>query len=772
DEDGPGPASRTLLFNEDASATPSYIGYRYTAVSDGGGGALPLTITVQPQTGAGTYHFYGLSNEVASPAAATLTVGDATDRTFSGTISGVGHLVKQGSGTFTLAGDNTYRRTTTVQAGTLALGNSGTNNNIAASTHIHLADNTMLDVTGLDTGSATDTLILAAGQTLSGTGTVLGNLIAAGGSTVAPGASPGILHQNGDLTLDAGSTYAFELNGPYATAGVDYDQIDVTGGTVTLNSPTLNLIGGVDAATPGQVLTIINNDGSDPVSGTFDGYAEGATVTLGGFSAVISYVGGDGNDVTLNVPGPAEYTETGGGADFELRLIENGDVDTLQLLRNGVVVDARPFNAVTRYTLNGQDDVTDTLLINYTPGGTPERVGFFPLPVTFHGGLAGNDVLTIAGGSFHTDTYNYTNATDGNVRLDPDGPGGVAATVITYTGLDPLINTGTAIHATFNLPVGADAATLSDLGGGTLRLAGATFEQTDFTLPTGSLTINGGGDDLLTVPAALTLGAADLTVTLGSIQLNGGSISTADQTYQGAVILGADTTLTGNDVTFAATVDADGTARALQVTTDGTTRFAGNVGAASPLSALTTDAAGTTVFTSQPLTSATLDYDAAWDTNGDAYWDSSRNANDPRRWAFLENLMPVAVSDGTFVEVAQVLAFPVGGNGATMTDFEDTNLFTGNPTDEDASFELVLRPSDLSGNHVLFETGGNGTGMSLRLLAINSCSASRTDSAATTRTARTTIWPRSLRRCRRPGSFTTWWPRSPWTARRPGWPCS
>ena len=52
---------------------------------------------------------------------ATLTTGDSSDTEFSGAISGEGGLVKQGSGTFALSGDNAYTGLTTVSDGTLVV---------------------------------------------------------------------------------------------------------------------------------------------------------------------------------------------------------------------------------------------------------------------------------------------------------------------------------------------------------------------------------------------------------------------------------------------------------------------------------------------------------------------------------------------------------------------------------------------------------------------------------------------------------------------------
>src|SRR6185436_1367074 len=53
---------------------------------------------------------------------------------------------------------------------------------------------------------------------------------------------------------------------------------------------------------PGQVFTIIDNDGNDLVAGAFTGLPEQATFTIAGKTVRISYAGGaGGNDVTLTV---------------------------------------------------------------------------------------------------------------------------------------------------------------------------------------------------------------------------------------------------------------------------------------------------------------------------------------------------------------------------------------------------------------------------------------------------------------------------------------
>ena len=94
--------------------------------------------------------------------------------------------------------------------------------------------------------------------------------------TFSPGASTGVLTSNGDITLGSGSTFTVELNGN--TPGAGYDQLNVVG-AVTLNQGMLAASLGYDPTGP-DALIIINNDGADPVLGTFVGLPEGSTLPL------------------------------------------------------------------------------------------------------------------------------------------------------------------------------------------------------------------------------------------------------------------------------------------------------------------------------------------------------------------------------------------------------------------------------------------------------------------------------------------------------------
>ncbi len=208
----------------------------------------------------------------------TLTIGDdiadqngnggSAKANGVGGTGGAGSVVMNGPGTLILAGGNSYTGTTTVSQGTLKV----------------------------DGSNANSAVTVEDGATLGGSGTV-GALTVEAGGTLAPGNSPGILN-TGNVALTAGVTFEVEIAGTALGAG-GYDQLNVTGtvslGGATLDVSLLNAFVTPDAAS----FIIIANDGTDAVSGTFAGLAEGATFATASQYFAISYAGGTGNDVVL-----------------------------------------------------------------------------------------------------------------------------------------------------------------------------------------------------------------------------------------------------------------------------------------------------------------------------------------------------------------------------------------------------------------------------------------------------------------------------------------
>lgn len=149
-----------------------------------------------------------------------LTVGaDNRSTEVSGTIEDGGAgggtggaLTKTGTGTLLLNGANTYTGTTEVNGGKLVVGD-------AAHAGARVAGPVNVN----------------AGATLGGFGTV-GSTVVANGATIAPGNSIGTLTVNGNLRLDAGSTYLVEAD-PGSSAS---DRIAVTG-TATLGGAVVHI---------------------------------------------------------------------------------------------------------------------------------------------------------------------------------------------------------------------------------------------------------------------------------------------------------------------------------------------------------------------------------------------------------------------------------------------------------------------------------------------------------------------------------------------------
>src|SRR5436190_820165 len=151
------------------------------------------------------------------------------------------------------------------------------------------------------------------GPRVSGEGTL--GAVTAG--TVSPGSwtpsndaeAGGPPHQTATLktgALSISAKYIADIDPVSATS----DRVDVTG-SVSLGG-TLQLFF-INPPSPGQSWTLIDNDGSDAVSGAFSGLPEGATFSNGygtNRTLHITYKGGDGNDVVLSAVGTTSTSAT------------------------------------------------------------------------------------------------------------------------------------------------------------------------------------------------------------------------------------------------------------------------------------------------------------------------------------------------------------------------------------------------------------------------------------------------------------------------------
>ncbi len=123
-------------------------------------------------------------------------------------------------------------------------------------------------------------------------------------ATIAPGASPGVLSVTGDATIGAGQQLLIEIAGTApGTASNHHDQLIATGAVTIQTGATLGLASlNSFVPIPGDSFTIIDRNGG---AGTFAGLEEGALLAdflgISGVDAMITYAGGDGDDVVIFV---------------------------------------------------------------------------------------------------------------------------------------------------------------------------------------------------------------------------------------------------------------------------------------------------------------------------------------------------------------------------------------------------------------------------------------------------------------------------------------
>ncbi|CAN5217134.1 hypothetical protein BH11PLA2_BH11PLA2_02720 [soil metagenome] len=292
-------------------------------------------------------------------------------------------IKKVGTGTLTLGAVNTYSGPTGVAAGTLLV-----NGSIATSS-----------------GAIVDV-----GTTLGGTGIVPGTTV----SGTITGGSAGGAGKLSTGNLAVTGTYQADLLG--TTLGSQYDQlaatgtVDITGATLALTAP--NAIAG------GSKFIIIDNDGTgDAVTGQFANLPnEGDSITADGQSFTISYVGGDGNDVTLtrvqNTPVVTGFVVNGG----DYTTTQRSRITTVTVNFSGPVVAAD-------YQTLGAIKFTRTAVSSRPTGVIGDIVQTGPAAnnhITVAPGIGNSLVLTFDNlGSFTTETVGVENGslTDGYWKL-------------------------------------------------------------------------------------------------------------------------------------------------------------------------------------------------------------------------------------------------------------------------------------------------------------------------------------------------------------------
>lgn len=321
-------------------------------------------------------------------------------------------------------------------------------------------------------------------------------------------------------------------------------------------------------------LTLMSGSGDVLISSALQG-GQALTIDTDGRTLIQADLGTSGNSLSsVTVTGKTEFA--GGGSNVTVRT-------------------------------TGNQDYQDTV-----------KVGRATTLVTSAGGVrlrGAVDAATANSTTAHLDI----DTTGGSARFD--AAVGAAQALTSLTTKDALVNgASVATHGnqTYNGDVTLSSATTTLKGG-----AGSTVTIDGDVIATAADT----KALVIDAPNAVLNGRVGSTGTrLASLQIKGaallagGNIFTKGaQTYEGAVTLGAITTLTSTDgdVVFKSTLDSAAlTNHALTVNTDGLTRFEGEVGGTRALGALTTDADGSTELAAAVTTTGAQTYNDEVDIEG------------------------------------------------------------------------------------------------------------------------------------------------------------
>ena len=310
----------------------------------------------------GTTGSLGTAATVTDNANLTFNLGGTT--TVNTLIAGTGNLTKAGAGTVILAANNTYGGATTISAGTLQVGNGGTDGSLGAGNVVdsaalvfNLASATtvgsLISGGGRLTQSGAGALTLAANNTYSGGTTInAGTTLQVGNGGTTGNLGSGAVTDNGDLTFNTTGTTTIT---PVISGSGNLSQVG-TGTTVLTGN---NTYGGSTTISAGTLQ--IGNGGTTGSLGTAATVTDNANLTfnLGGTATVNASIAGTGN-LTKAGAGTvilAANNTYGGTTTISAGTLQVGNGGTDGSLGTGNIVD----NATLTYNLSGNTTIAGTL---------------------------------------------------------------------------------------------------------------------------------------------------------------------------------------------------------------------------------------------------------------------------------------------------------------------------------------------------------------------------------------------------------------------------
>ncbi|EDY20457.1 autotransporter-associated beta strand repeat protein [Chthoniobacter flavus Ellin428] len=404
-----------------------------------------------------------------------LTIAGSGAVSISGNIgSGTGGLTQKGTGTTTLSGANTYTGATTVNAGTLQVGN-GTSGSIASTSPLALGGGTF-SVLGNTTGTTSQTVASLA---------------------VNAGASAIVVNANGG----SGTTLNVKAIARSVGGTIDFSG---TGGTITSTANTTGGILGGYATFNGNTWAVAN--GASAITGLAsyvnDTWASGnnTTVTLASNTA---YNNVTTNSLRFNANAASTVTLSG------TNVITTGGILVTSAVGSGNL------STITGGTLEGASGKDLVAIVNNAGGLS---IGSIIANNTTATGLtvSGPGTLTL------TAANTFTGATTVNGTLNLSN---------TLALQNSTLSVGAAGSVVFDSSVSTHAFTVAGLGGGNINLMDNAGTPNAVALTVGANNVNssssgvisGGGSLIKTGTGTLTLSGAN-TFT-GGITVSGGLLS-------------------------------------------------------------------------------------------------------------------------------------------------------------------------------------------------------------------------------------------------------
>ncbi|MCE3025387.1 Ig-like domain-containing protein, partial [Salinicola sp. DM10] len=478
--------------------------------------------------------------------------GDNTSTSVSGVVSGSGSLVKQGNGTLTLAGSNSYSGTTTVSAGTLSItgdGNLGAGDLTLAGSTLAITGATTIDNAIALTGNSTIDNSDAA--TLSGaisgaydlTKTGAGALtLAASNSYAATYVNAGTLSVSSDGNLGSGSVNMAAGTTLTLTGAATIDNAIVLGGNATVsaaaNATLSGVVSGAYTLTKAGAATLTlsgsNSYGATTVSAGTLSVASDANLGSGTLTLAASSTLATSNATTIdNAIALSGNATVNTGADTTLSGVISGSNN---LTKTGAATltlsGSNSYNGSTNVNAGTLSVAGDGNLgagsLNLANGTTLQITG----NTTIDNALALTGVATLNAGAAAT----LSGVISGSGGLTKTGSGSLTLSGSNTNSGATTVSAGTLLvdGSTNSTTTVANGATLA--GGGTL--GGDVTVQNGGTLSPGN-----GGADTMTVNGNLTLDAGSTL----ALDINGASAGTGyDQVVVNGTVEVVDATLAVN----------------------------------------------------------------------------------------------------------------------------------------------------------------------------------------------------------------------------------